>query len=221
MSEKYSIRDALESDQTKATVLHAILRNKYGEEWYDWDLATIALEVQDDFQAELSSSAGNRIGALQLLMTSDAFFKRLDAFMAIADAMATGEPFFDVFDPLTFQEAAWAIAEAALNREMLPFGYPIKHYLKLVLAEGGYAGDYPDLFDAVFSADTVDEAAAIRAEVAAVDNNPNTNVLNAYIDDELADIVYQLDAIPSLENIDNILLASEDATLVDALGQND
>ena len=62
MSEQYSIREALESTETKATVLHAILRQQYGEPVYEWDLATTVMEVAADFTAEMSSESGSVSG---------------------------------------------------------------------------------------------------------------------------------------------------------------
>lgn len=217
MSEKYSVKEALESTETTATVLHAILRNQYGDEVYEWDPITVALEVSDDFGAEMSSESISRFSAMQLIMVNNAFFQRLDAFMGVCNTLGTGDPFFNVFDPVTVEEAAWAITECALNREMLPFSYTIKKFLKIILAEEGYGTDYPDIFDAVFEADTPQEAKAIREQIRESDDNPNTANINAYIDDELTDMVHQFNKIPSIARIDDILLASDTETLVGAL----
>lgn len=220
MSDKYSIKAALESTETTATVLHAILFTKYGEAFYDWDTITIAMEVSDDYQAEASSETMNRIAALQLLMVNDAFFTRLDAFMGIANTLASGEPFFAVFDPMTVEEAAWGIAEAALNREMQPFSYAIKRFLKVILSEEGYTSEYPDFFDVVFAADKTGDADLIAEQVRVADSNPNTDNINNYIDEQLTDMVYQFDQIPSLADIDDALLASSRSTLVETLGDD-
>jgi len=217
MSEQYSVKEALESTETCATVLHAILRNKYGDDVYEWDPITITMEVADDYGAEMSSQSVNRFAALQLIMVNDAFFQRLDAFMGICNTLSTGDPFFGVFDPVTVEEAAWAITECALNREMLPFSYTIKKFLKVILADEGYGTDYPEMFDAVFAADTPEEAEDIRAQVRQADLNPNTDNINEYIDEELTDMVHQFDKVPAIARIDDILLASDSRTLVETL----
>jgi hypothetical protein len=215
--DEYAIKEALESTETKATVLHAILRNKYGEGAYEWDLATIAMEVADDYKAEISSESANRWAAMQLVMTNNAFFQRLDAFLAVCNAVASGEPFFGVFDPVTTEEAAWTIAEVSLNREMLPFSYAIKHYLKTLLAADGYGDDYPAIFDAVLADEQTDAEQTVREQVGTAFRSPNEDVVEQLIDDELADMVVQFNRIPSLAGIDNLLLASTDKTLVEAL----
>lgn len=217
MADTAEIKKALESTETKATVLHAILLQQYGTEFYDWDLTTIALEVQSDFKAELSTESADRIAALQIVMTTSAFFDRLDAFMAVCGSLTDGEPLFNVFAPIETEEIAWTIAEVALNREMLPFSYAIKQYLKLQLQNDGYTIDFPDLFDAVLEADTKAEAQEIRKEVRVADENPNTSVLNTLIDEELGDMVAQFDRIPSLKGVDNLLRSSDSRTLVESL----
>ena len=217
MSDEYSIREALESTETKATVVHAILRQKYGEAAYDWDMATIAMEVFDDYHAEISSECANRWAAVQILMTSNAFFTRLDAFLAVCNALASGEPFFSIFDPVTTEEAAWALAEVSLNREMLPFSYAIKYYIKQLLKADGYGDDYPTIFDAVLADEQSDEEKDVRARVGTIWRSPNQDVIEELIDEELADLVTQFDAIPSLAGIDNLLMASNEKTVVDAL----
>lgn len=214
MSDTYSIREALESTETKATVLHAILRKQYGDEIYDWDMATIAMEVMDDYKAEISAESANRWAALQLVMTTDAFFTRLDAFLAIANTLSSGEPFFSMFDPVTTEEAAWAIAEVALNRESLPYSYAIKQYLKALLKQDGYGDNYPDVFKAVLAPD---EPENVHEELRTIIRTHNADVVDALIDEELADLVMQFDRIPSLNGVDNLLLSNTENTLVEAL----
>lgn len=214
MSDAYSIREALESTETKATVLHAILRKQYGDDVYDWDMATIAMEVMDDFKAEISAESANRWAALQLAMTTDAFFTRLDAFLAIANTLSSGEPFFSMFDPVTTEEAAWAIAEMSLNRESLPFSYAIRQYLKALLKQDGYGDTYPDVFKAVLAPETPERA---HEEVREIIRTQNADVVDTLIDEELADMVMQFDKIPSLNGVDDLLLENAESTLVETL----
>ena len=216
MSESYSIRAALESTETKATVVHAILRQQYGEEVYDWDLATVAMEVADDYGASISSESANRWAALQIAMTTDAFFTRLDAFLAVCNALASGEPFFNIFDPVTTEEAAWAIAEISLNRELLPFSYAIKQYIKQSLKQDGYGDTYPSVFKAVLAEDEP-QGKSVQKQVRESMQSENGVNVDALIDEELADMVMQFDQIPSLRGVDNLLLSDATNTLVEAL----
>ncbi len=202
MNLSYPRQQALQSPETLATVIHTILREQYGEEVYDWDPVTVYLETQADFRADMCSEAIDRWCAIQVVMTSDAFFKRLDAFLGICNTIADGQPFFGTFDPVTVEEAAWTIAEVAFNRELLPFSYAIKQYLRTILKQEGYTeSTYPAIFAEVF--DKQPDGDTVRAGLAAVNNNTN---LDTYLDDQIADMVSQFNRIPDLKGMDDIIL---------------
>jgi hypothetical protein len=200
-------REALGNVEASATLIHAIIREQYGEEVYDWDPLTVAMELRDDFRGEPAAEVLDKWGAIQIIMTSGAFFERLDAFMGICNTLASGQPFFSVFDPVTIEEAAWGVTEVALNRELRPFSYNIKQYLlKLLKADGYSENDFPpalkEVFDRSPSSDdireTLDEA---RADV------HNRNNVEAFIDDELKDMVSQFNKIPSMRQLDDMILS--------------
>ena len=75
MNFEYPRQQALESPQTLATVAHAIAKDKYGEEFYLWDPVTVYLELQADFRADVCTQVIDRLSAVQIVMTSDAFFQ--------------------------------------------------------------------------------------------------------------------------------------------------
>lgn len=204
MSDQVGMQKLMQSPETTATVAHAIIRKLYGEEAYEWDIVTTLMELKDDLSVDIASNIANRWGAIQVLMTTNAFFQRLDAFLAITNALNGGDPYFTVFDPVTVEEAAWAISEAALNRELLPFSPAIKEYLRMILAADGLDADAPDIFDAVFDAE--DTHSEVRGLIRQIYRSPNTDTVEAYIEDELRDMVSQLDQVPSLSQLDDILL---------------
>ena len=195
-----TIKGLLESPETLGTVLHAILRKKYGDELYVWDLASICLQVKDDFGAEMCSEAVNRIGAIQVAMVNDAFFTRPDAFIAICNTLTTGEPFFDMFSPATTEEVAWGIAEVSLNRDLLPFGPDVQAYIRLVSSSDGYSS-YPEAIKAFL--ESPEEA---EKHVRELYRSPNNDVIDAYIDDNLRDMAYQFDKTSGFARMDDILL---------------
>jgi len=216
MSEQTAIKELLQSAQTLATPIHAIIRRQYGEDAYDWDLVTIMMEAQDDWQVEMAPAAANRWAAIQTIMTTDAFFTRLDAFLAICNTLSTGEPYFTLFDPVTTEEAAWAIAEVSLNRDLLPFSYAIRQYLRMTLQQDGYSEhDVPDIFDAVL--EPTDDQRSVRTELRAIKDSPNRTNVENYIDDQLRDMASQFDKVPSLSTIDDMLAAQTSETLVEML----
>ena len=202
MLDRVSKADALKSPETLATVIHAIVLQQYGEEAYTWDPLTVYMELQADFGIDCDSVVTDRWSAIQVVMTNDAFFKRPEAFMGIANTLADGQPFFDVFNPVSTEEAAWAITEVSLQRELLPFSYAIKTLLKETLKKDGYnETNYPDIFKEVFGPHP--KAGAIRVGLGALDNN---DLVEAFILDRLKDLGYQLGRINSLKTLDDIIL---------------
>ncbi len=198
---RYPRQQALQNPEITATVVHAILLDQYGEEVYDWDPVTVYLEVSADFDADMASEAMDKWCAMQVVMTSDAFFKRLDAFLNVCSTFADGSPAFDAFNKVTPEEAAWAVTEVALNRELLPFSYPIKKYLRTVLKEEGFdENDYPAIFAEVF--ERRPDAATLR-QAAADENETNIDI---YVDDALADMVSQFNTIPDLSRVDDLII---------------
>jgi len=197
---------ALEGTETTATVVHAIVRTQYGAEVYDWDPSTVFLELRDDFRVEPSSEVMDRWSAVQIMMTTDGFFKRLDAFMAVCNTFTTGQPFFHVFDPVTVEESAWGVTEVALNRELLPFSYPIKKYLRQLLTADGYSSDdFPpalvEVFDARPTSDDIREGLD-EAQASA----HNRNNVERFIDEQMKSMVHQFNEIPTLSDMDDMIL---------------
>ena len=202
MSNKTERKTLLESTETIATVIHAILRKQYGDDVYDWDPLTVAMEVRDDFSAEISSESLDRWSAIQVSLTTDAFFNQLDAFMGICNTLADGEPFFQIFDPVTTEEAEWGITEISLNRELLPFSYPIKYYLKQIIKADGFTPE--DAPPAIREALEAKPAALdIRRGLEAQENASN---IELYTQDQLRDMVSQFNKMDDLKEVDNIIL---------------
>ncbi len=205
MKDTTAKREALQTSETSATLVHAIVREQYGEEVYDWDPVTVYLELRDDFRVEPSAEVLDRWSAIQVVMTTDGFFQRLDAFLGICNTLTTGQPFFNVFDPVTVEEAAWGVTEVALNRELLPFSYPIRQYLRQLLKADGYdKEDYPAALDEVF--DRKPRAADIRAELRGGAADHNRSNVEAYVNEELGDLVHQFNEIPSMRHLDDMIL---------------
>lgn len=193
----------LSSGQTLATPIHAILLDKYGEAIYGWEPLTVAMEVKDDFETDMNPTVMDRWCAMQIVMGSNAFFTRIEAFFAVCNSFASGEPFFDEFNPVTLEEMAWTIAEVGMNRDMLPFSYTIRRYIKMMLEKDGYSeGKYPPIFREVFEKDP--SSADIRDGLAELHNTTN---LNAYIIEQMKDMRAQFNSIPGMKTLDDTILS--------------
>lgn len=212
MNEKltYPRKMALESPETLATVVHAIMLDQYGEQAYGWDPVTCAMELADDFRAEVCTPAMDRWCAMQVIMGSDAFFKRLDAFLNVCNTLASGAPSFEMFDPVTSEEAAWAVAEVAMNRDMLQFSYPIQQYMRQRLEADGFdpsSGDLPAVFAEMF--EKRPDEGRIRSSFTGLAADANAGNIERYLMEQMFDMDVQFNRIPDLKRVDDLLQASD------------
>jgi hypothetical protein len=197
MSYEHEVKLAFESNASTATLLATLLRKHFGDEVFFWDPATIYLELRDEFGAEAATPAMDRIAATQVVITTDAFFRRPDAFLNICNTLASGEPSFTLFDPVTTEEAAWAIVEVSLLREMEPLAYPIKEYIRTILAQDGYTDDYPDVFDAILGKKPP-SAYDIKELAQRTLHDDQKDAVEIFIDDQLRDLISQFNRIPGM-----------------------
>lgn len=194
MTDFTQISEALQSSETFTSLINAILITKYGEIVYSWDPLTIYLELKQDYRVDPSSEVMDRVGALQAIMTTDAFFSRIDGFIPICNTLNNGVPHFQNFDPASVNEITWSITEVAMLRELVPFSYPIKQYINLSLKLEGY-GDtaYPDILQAVLKKNpTSKEIKELNA------GDINRELAEVYVDEQMKELIYQFNKIPSL-----------------------
>lgn len=197
------IRSALANPDTSATLLHAIVRRRYGEDWYAWEPITLALELTDDYKIELPAETLDKLSAIQVLITTGAFFQELEAFLAVCGTFAEGDPLFNVFDDASIEEIAWGVTEAAINREMLPFSDTIKEYVQQLLYKDGYApADYPIAIKELLL-DPTPDSSDVLVGLASTENSSN---LTAYIAEQVRSMLSQFSRIPSLEGLDTQIL---------------
>lgn len=206
----------LSSPETSATVLHAILRDKYGEDIYEWEPETLMLEVRDDFQVDMPPEAMDRWSALQTAMTSDAFFTRTDAFLSICNALASGDPMFEIFDPTSPVEIAWGLLEVSLNRDILPFSPFVVSLVQRLLAEGGLDLDSSMFFGPLRAAESGIDELDIRQVLTmqSTTAHPNAQNVDSYALAQLHELVGQLNELPRLQHVDDILLRKPSETIV-------
>jgi len=123
--------DLLADPDTSATVLHAILLAEYGDELYG-DVDTEPMDpielwsnVREDFGVTIPDENENKINALMLALSSDAFFEDPLAFVSICRSLLSGdlgdlvEGLIDDID-ITIPEMLWGMLEVDLNRDDEP-----------------------------------------------------------------------------------------------------
>ena len=136
------MQEAWRSKETRATVLLTMFLDRFGTEALEWDPATIALEVEDEFDVDLPQLSLDRLIVAIQILTTNRFFKRLPDFIAFCNVL-DGDPFQpDTFDPADAEEVAWGITEALLisppeDDDPEPFTDEIRAYIGSVLDSEG------------------------------------------------------------------------------------
>jgi hypothetical protein len=121
--------DLFSNVNTSATVLHAMVLTAYGDELYG-DEDTEAMDpvelwgrVREDFRVTVPEENENKLNALMLAISTDAFYDDPVAFTAICMSLSQGD-LGDLVDglmeDLTVPEMLWGIYEVELNRDDQP-----------------------------------------------------------------------------------------------------
>jgi len=210
MSYEVAAKEAFENDATLAVVLMALLRRAFGDDVYFWDPTTVYLEIRDEFGAEPATMAMDRISAAQVVISGDAFFQDIGAFFNICNTFASGQPAFSVFDPVEPEEAAWAITEVALMRDLLPFAPTIRSYLRLQLRADGYTEeDYPAVFDYVLTR-KVPRSRELKDVLSRTLHDDQRDNVENFLLEQMDSVVHQFDKIPGMPDTLQELLREKD-----------
>jgi hypothetical protein len=116
--------------------------DRFGTEALTWDPTTIALEVEEEFDVDLSQLSLDKLMVAIQIMTTDRFYRSLPDFVAFCNVLGG-----DTYDPATFdpadaEEVAWGITEALLlyppeEDQSEPFTNEIRAYIGAVLDSEG------------------------------------------------------------------------------------
>lgn len=135
-------QEAWTSQETFATVLLTLFLDRFGMEALEWDPATIALEVEEEFSVELPQLSLDRLLVAIQILTTDRFYKNLPDFIAFCNTLDGDEFNPNTFDPADAEEVAWGITEALLlsppdDDDREPFSDEIRSYIGAVLDKEG------------------------------------------------------------------------------------
>lgn len=156
--EKRLAADLLADTETTATVLHMIILAAYGDEVYgsiehgieQADPVELWLRIKEDFSVTVPESNENKVNALMLALSTEAFYDDPLAFISICNALYSGD-LGDLVDgaleDLTMPEMLWGIYEVELNRgESEGFALPIDRLIDEIIRNE--AEDNEDLEEA-------------------------------------------------------------------------
>lgn len=181
-----SIKPLLKSGYIYCATADALLQSQYGEDSYFWDPTTIWLEMRDDFNVEVDTDIMDKVGAAQVIMTSDAFFKRVDGFSNIANTLGGGDPGFQMMDPVTPEEAVWAIVEVAIMRDFLPLSPSVQSFIQAL-----FSGTDPHpIVSYVVNSEEVDNEEIVRMAMEAAKSPQDPT--DEFIAEQFSDLREQL-----------------------------
>jgi hypothetical protein len=136
------LQEAWTSRETFASVLLTLFLDRFGMEALEWDPATIALEIEEEFNVALPRLSFDKLMVAIQLLTTDRFFKNLPDFIQFCNVL-DGDPYHpETFDPADAEEVAWGITEAMLisppdDKDSEPFTNEIRAYIGKVLDREG------------------------------------------------------------------------------------
>lgn len=136
------LKEMWKSPRTFATVLITVFLDRFGTEALVWDPATIAIEVEQEFDVDLPQRSFDKLMVAISMLTTDRFYKSLPDFITACNILSG-----DIYDPNTFdpadgEEIAWGITEGLLicppeENDESPFSDEIRAYIGAALdAEG-------------------------------------------------------------------------------------
>ncbi len=137
--------DLLADTETTATVLHMIVLAAYGDEVYgsiengieQAEPVELWMRIKEDFSVNIPESNENKVNALMLALSTDAFYDDPLAFISICNALYSGD-LGDLVDgaleDLTMPEMLWGIYEVELNRgDSEGFALPIDRLIDEII----------------------------------------------------------------------------------------
>lgn len=142
MLDRRNFARAIADKDSFAVTLLSAATAALGEELFEWDPATIQLEIRDELGIEMPRPCVNRLNAAITLSTSNFFYQRLPDFIDICNTLWDGRINTGVYDPADTSEIAWGITEALLiwppdKDDDRPFSDEILGYIGHTLAEEG------------------------------------------------------------------------------------
>jgi len=139
-------RQLIEDPQTYATTLLFLFLDQYGTEIFEWEPETFQLQAAHMYGVPLEEPGLSKLQALISAIRTDLFYTSLNTYIHICNALSATTPVdFNVFNPATPYECAWAVTEVALNDGPPENGFSdeIQRYTGLVLSLSG-ADDAPE-----------------------------------------------------------------------------
>jgi hypothetical protein len=207
---KDQLAATISNDESLATTLLVACLDEFGTDFFDWEPVTFDLEAKAAFGTEMPQSNRDKLWALVTALTTDSFYVSLESFLPICNSLNGAEANFKYYDPVTSEEAAWAITEVMLNdppkQDMDPsmrFSDEIKRYVGLTLRAEGITEPPPVLAPyAIIEEGLEDRAGAIigpdesMLKMHSDRQQREKKEIEQYVNERLDQLGAQLQALP-------------------------
>lgn len=133
------IKELLVDEDAFATSLLALCLDEYGTEIFEWEPATLWMQLAEDFGSPLPRVNRDKIQALMTVHETDLALQDVDVFNSVCNALSGSEADFGKFDPLSPEEVLWGIYEILLNMDPDEgrFSDDIRAYIGVILNNNG------------------------------------------------------------------------------------
>ena len=133
----------LADSEAFASTLFLICADEFGLEFIDWEPETIEAEINQAWKVRPPRINKDKIMALTTFLGTDAFYRNLEGFLPICHALNNVHPNFQVFEPATVNEIAWALVETHLleppdEKAGDKFDVEITSYMRLQLQQESF-----------------------------------------------------------------------------------
>jgi hypothetical protein len=119
----------------------AILMDKYGSEFLEWDPLTVNLQIASDFGFAPRQALLDKVQAGSSVFTTNLFHLSLEAFSTISNTLNLGVTTSELFLPADLDDVLWGVSEVRLleGTELndTKFSHNIARYVGFLLADGG------------------------------------------------------------------------------------
>lgn len=122
-----------------------VLSTRYGDEWVDWEPATLWWAIRRDF-GTVGQVTRDKIGALRTAVSTDLPWKDWDTFENCSLAWSDLVPLVGVFQPITPAQAAFGVSILQQIRADEPFQNEVNAYIAAILDDDGWAFAPPEYF---------------------------------------------------------------------------
>lgn len=137
-----SAAEWLIDDDTYVTCVMALLMDKWGTEFFDWDPLTINLQIRDEFSTEATETLMDKIGAGTALFTTNTFFNDFETFNMQCNVLNKGVASNQYTMLADLDDVLWGITEARLLLGPIfseeEFSQEIADYVGMVLSQSGF-----------------------------------------------------------------------------------